>query len=61
MKCQRCDQEHPLFRCPYVKAMTFDADHNMIRVEFLTPADYGPPQPLTALPDDYPKLGPRKP
>jgi hypothetical protein len=62
--CPRCEDAHPLIRCPYVKSVTFaDTTTLTIRsVEFLTPADYGP-QPLTRAPPgaeeapDYPRLG----
>jgi hypothetical protein len=62
--CPRCEDAHPLIRFPYVKSVTFE-DSTILsirRVEFLTPADYGP-QPLTRAPPgaeeatDYPRLG----
>lgn len=64
-KCPRCRDEHPIFRCPYVKAFEFEygwdgsSPQVIKRIEFLTPADYGRP---TATPkpeemDNYPKLG----
>jgi hypothetical protein len=63
-KCQRCLGEHPIIRCPYVKAIDFEEggiDGGAIRrIEFLTPADYGrqiavaKPEELV---DNYPKLG----
>lgn len=65
-KCPRCQHEHPIFACPYVKALEFeDADLTLIRrIEFLTPGDYGPaPAPPKAEkgpaagPQDYPRLG----
>jgi hypothetical protein len=65
-KCPRCLEEHPIIRCPYVKAveLEYGGDFNTLRrVEFLTPADYGRAQ-VPQQPDDvdgtgakYPKLG----
>ena len=66
--CPRCGGEHDLVGCPGVKAVEFGFDLNnaktIKRVEFLTPADYGPAAKAApdnaARADDYPKLGERK-
>jgi hypothetical protein len=61
-KCPRCEDEHPLIRCPYVKAITFEDSTCLTirRVEFLTPMDYGQriiKEGETSLTEtDYPKL-----
>ena len=61
LKCPRCDGDHAPIACPYVKAIEFDPGAGLIitRLEFLTPADYGPSKPV-AVDDEapeYPKLG----
>jgi hypothetical protein len=61
--CPRCEDPHPLIRCPYVKAIVFE-DSTVLsirRVEFLTPSDYALLAPRRA-PDaaeepDYPRIG----
>ncbi len=60
-KCPRCLDEHPIIRCPYVKAIEFEFSgifDSIKRIEFLTPADFGRPiaKPEEAV-DNYPKLG----
>ncbi len=70
MACMRCKEEHPIIECPYVKAVEFedceltpDSPHPgriIRRVEFLTPADYGPRAAALAEPaphEDYPRMG----
>jgi hypothetical protein len=37
--CGRCGQDHAIIACPEVKAVDFDRDGNIMRVEFLTPVD----------------------
>ena len=60
--CPRCGEKHLIIACPYVKAIDFE-DGSLLqirRVEFLTPADYGPqptPKPAAA-PDAEPAAGP---
>lgn len=59
--CPRCaDTSHTIVACPYVKAVEMAADGvTVVRVEFLTPADYGR-QPVEAPPEaDYPRMGPK--
>lgn len=61
-KCPRCLEPHPLIECPYVKAIEFAVgDERLIRrVEFLTPADYGPAPkvgPEAEPAKSYPRLG----
>ena len=61
LKCPRCGEDHAPIACPYVKAIEFDPVAGLIitRLEFLTPADYGPSKPV-AVDDEspeYPKLG----
>lgn len=60
-KCLRCGELHPLPECPYVKAVDFFKNGKVRRVEFLTPADFGP-QPKSSgdaeTGEDYPKLKP---
>lgn len=68
-KCQRCGGAHALTACMHVKAIEFECGV-ISRVEFLTPADYGPPPAPAGLderPDseqpalpDYPRLGAMK-
>lgn len=62
-KCPRCEVEHDLLRCPYVKAVEFEHPGDLAsirRVEFLTPADCAVAQqrpkdePAAA---DYPRKG----
>jgi len=53
-KCKYCDSKVPHNgKCPFVKAFEYDKKGNVIRVEFMTPADYitqpwpiSPPQPI---------------
>jgi len=65
--CARCGEPHEIIACPFVKAIEFeDGDGRLIRrIEFLTPADYGPPawhqQPEPASEAAaYPKLGDKR-
>ena len=61
--CDRCGGDHTPIACPYVKAVEFDASGLIItRLEFLTPADYGPSKPVAdeKPSDDYPKLSDQK-
>ena len=60
--CPRCQQPHKLIACPHVKALEFeDGDPSRIlRVEFLTPADFGPkvpPKPEAPPSPSYLRLG----
>lgn len=66
LRCPRCGLNHTIVACPHVKAIEFsggyanaDADDPVIaRVEFLTPADYGPaPAPGENPLPSYEKLG----
>ena len=64
-KCIRCgDEDHDVLKCPYVKAANFDADMNIVRLEFLTPADYGVRTAKVGdesmSETDYPKMQPSK-
>lgn len=38
--CQRCGGSHPIEQCPQVKAIEYDENHRIKRIEFLTPGDY---------------------
>jgi hypothetical protein len=44
--CRRCGGDHEIVACLYVKAIEFDDDGDIARVEFLTPADYPPAPPV---------------
>lgn len=61
--CRRCGGDHELIACDYVKAVEFDHTGLIItRLEFLTPADYGPikassPDEPPAPRQDYVRLG----
>jgi hypothetical protein len=60
--CRRCGENHDIVSCAHVKAVAFDEDGRIRRVEFLTPADCVVLNPLPTAPaapalDDYPKLG----
>lgn len=66
-KCCRCGEPHDIITCPYVKAVEFDdTGENILRLEFLTPADYGPApaaqrsQTTAAGEVDYPRMGPKQ-
>jgi hypothetical protein len=59
-ECPRCGDKHLIIACPYVKAIDFQ-DGNLLlirRVEFLTPADYGPQAPKPAVANVEPAAGP---
>ncbi len=66
-KCLRCGDAHELVACPYVKAIEWywsddqAGKPNVRRLEFLTPADYGPraAEPIEpgAGGETYPRLG----
>lgn len=71
MPCPRCGAEHSIVACPFVKAVEFEqgiapdyvATGAIVRIEFLTPADYGPRAAAPAEPEpqeEYPRMGPRK-
>lgn len=55
-ECRWCGQFHGP-ACPIVKAMDLDLYGNVIRVEFLTPADMVRPSPQEPPQPNYPKLG----
>ena len=40
--CRRCQGNHDIEKCPHVKAIEYDENHRIKRIEFLTPADYMP-------------------
>ena len=40
--CPRCNGSHPIEQCPQVKAIEYDEQHRIKRIEFLTPGDYMP-------------------
>lgn len=57
--CRWCAEAHPETQCPRVKAFGLDAEGNIIRVEFMMPADYrggrvAMDEPATS---EYPTLG----
>ena len=61
--CPRCGDDHEATACPYVQAVDFDVDGNILRLEFLTPADYGAnkePAKQEAR-EEYARLGDRPP
>lgn len=59
--CQRCSEGHDLIACPHVKAVEYAEGGRITRVEFLTPADYGPP-PKDGAPGAEPEASyPRRP
>jgi hypothetical protein len=58
--CRWCGEDHGK-RCPWVKAFEFSSgDDRVTRVEFLTPADFGPQrqEPAAEEPATYDKLKP---
>ena len=65
LPCRWCGDKHGRL-CPFVKALEFDGDQKVTRVEFLTPADFGSNRHEledTREPDDddpYPRLGPKR-
>jgi len=53
--CQRCSGSHPIEQCPQVKAIEYDEQHRIKRIEFLTPGDYAGPiniEPVFKSPHD---------
>lgn len=59
--CPRCRGPHPIEECPQVKAIEYDEQHRIKRVEFLTPGDYMPPLAGVPFPPspDLPDIGGR--
>lgn len=63
MACRWCGSDEAQFHqgilCPMVKALDFDPDGTVRRVEFLTPRDY-PAQRVVipSVPENYAKLTP---
>lgn len=60
--CHRCGGQHEILACPYVKAAEFDGDGKITRLEYLTPADYGPQRREAEKPPEgepYERLGKR--
>lgn len=59
--CIRCNGNHALIECSWVKAVEFYETGDIKRVEFLTPADAGGDnhQQETEPPRDYERLGPK--
>ena len=61
-KCPWCGaQEHSSFECGRVKAIDFDRDMNIRRVEFLTPVDCGAPPQRQEPADEQPAYDKLKP
>jgi hypothetical protein len=59
--CPRCGEAHDIIACPNVKAIEFDAEQHIIRVEFLIPVDFHRQDAAAmAAPDNYPKKGPSR-
>lgn len=54
--CRWCSSVHAGEHCPLVKAVNFDHYGAITRIEFLTPADYGPGATVEPEPD-YPRKG----
>ena len=40
--CRRCGGSHFIEQCPQVKAIEYDEQHRIKRIEFMTPGDYMP-------------------
>ena len=60
--CRWCGGKHDGPMCPFVKAIEFDPEGNVSRVEFIVPADMGAPvkeAPKAEEPEpDYPRKRP---
>jgi hypothetical protein len=60
-KCPRCGEPHGIIACPHVKAIEFDAEQNIMRVEFMVPVDFHRLDAAAmAAPDNYPRKGPAR-
>ena len=57
--CMRCGGDHLVDACPQVKAIEFDGDGNIRRLEFMTPRDLVTISEKASEPErPYPRRGP---